>query len=129
MSEPLDLKEAEIRKAFEQWYFSKDLIPHGVMFTNLAYQGFKAGIEYIKERIEAACEFYLRYKDDPLLLVRDWDDSWDTGFEDVFEFIDEFSYWVGKDKKAWKRKKYNEWLFKLAFRGILKEVRKDEGNR
>jgi len=69
----------------------------------------------IKKHIESACRFYLKYKDAPLLLVKDWDDGWDSGFEDVFEFIDEFSYWVGKDKKAWKRKKYNEWLFKLAF--------------
>ena len=72
-----------------------------------------------RQRARSACEFYLNYKDDPMRLVRDWEDDWDTEFVDVFEFIDRFSYWINKDKKAWKRKRYNAWLFKFAFKDVL----------
>ena len=74
-----------------------------------------------RQRARSACEFYLNYKDDPMRLVRDWEDDWDTEFTDVFEFINRFSYWIGKDKKAWKWKRYNDWLFKFAFKDVLGE--------
>lgn len=57
----------------------------------------------IKEQIKSVCEFYLKYKDDPMLLVRDWNDDWNNRVGDVFEFIDRFSYGIGKNKKAWKQ--------------------------
>ena len=72
-----------------------------------------------RQRVKSACEFYLNYRDNPMLLIRDWEDDWDTEFTDVFEFINRFSYWIGKDKKAWKRKRYNDWLFKFAFKDVL----------
>ena len=72
-----------------------------------------------QQRVRSACEFYFKYWDNPMLLIRDWEDDWDTEFTDVFEFINRFSYWIGKDKKAWKRKRYNDWLFKFAFKDVL----------
>jgi len=83
------------------------------------YSWVKVKLKTIEQRIKSACEFYLKYKDDPMLLVRDWDDEWNTGFRDVFEFIDRFSYRIGKNKKAWKQKQYNKWLLSFAFSDII----------
>ncbi|MHC1583140.1 MAG: hypothetical protein ACXQTM_00650 [Methanosarcinales archaeon] len=85
------------------------------------YSWVKAKLEMMKQRIKSACELYLKYKDNPMLLVRDWDDEWNTGFRDVFEFVDRFSYWTGKNKKAWKRKQYNEWLLNFAFSNVMRD--------
>ena len=71
----------------------------------------------IRRYLKSACEFYLKYKDKPLLLVKDWNEKWG----DVFDFIDRFSYWTKRNKKVWKLNKYNEWLFKLAFKPVLEE--------
>jgi len=67
--------------------------------------------------IKSACEFYLKYKDKPLFLVKDWNEKWG----DVFNFIDRFSYWTKRNKKVWKLNKYNEWLFKLAFKPVFED--------
>ena len=76
----------------------------------------KRFIRYIlKQRIKSACEFYLRYKDNPALLINEYK-----------EYIDEL---IRKNliKKNFAKQgliiyndKYNEWLFKLAFKGVLK---------
>jgi len=72
-------------------------------------------IPEIKQRIKSACEFYLRYKDNPALLINEYK-----------EYIDEL---IRKNliKKNFAKQgliiyndKYNEWLFKLAFKGVLK---------
>jgi len=107
MSEPkpLYLKETEIREAFERWYFSKDLIPHGVMFTNLAYQGFKAGIEYMKQRIESACRFYLQYRDDPAGFLKH------LGCKGDLKACINYYF---KSKREW-----DDWLFKVTFKKAL----------
>ena len=47
----------------------------------------------VKQRINSACEFYLKYKDNPELLVK---------------------------IKIKNVNAYNEWLFKLAFKEVLK---------
>ena len=56
----------------------------------------------IKQRLKSACEFYLRYKDNPELL------------------INEHPKYEKEIQKLWKNKNftatYNDWLFKLAFK-------------
>jgi len=54
-----------------------------------------------------ACEFYLRYKDKPELL-----------FEEKREYRVILAHLFGDDKDT---SRYNEWLFKLAFKNILEE--------
>ena len=65
----------------------------------------------IKQRIKSACEFYLRYKDKPAVLWKEREEyrrnliKLDKLENDYFRFdMDE----------------YNEWLFKLAFRSVMK---------
>jgi len=55
--------------------------------------------EVLKQRIKSACEFYLRYKDKLELLEK------------------EHPNLVEYDKNM----KYNDWLFKLAFKDVLEE--------
>ncbi len=82
---------------------------------------------YAEEDIKSACEFYLRYKDNPELLIKEHPEysncevsksigtlkslieyqKWDTGGEIDEILLDE--------------KEYNEWLFKLAFKDVLGE--------
>jgi len=50
-------------------------------------------LKFVKQRIREACEFYLRYKDNPGLLLKEH----------------------SKLEKISDRRAYNEWLFKLAF--------------
>ena len=115
-TKPLNLEEVDIRKAFEEWYFSRDFVPHGSMITNLCYQGFKKGIEYMKQHIKSACEFYQRYEGKPKLLVKEHyhllkemedDDIW------------AFTLLLTVPDLEIKINEYNKWLFKLAFRDVF----------
>jgi len=113
---PLNLREVDMRKAFDEWYFSRDFVPHGSMITNLCYQGFKKGIEYMKQHIKSACEFYLKYKDNPRLFV----------YENP-KYIEEINELLGENWKSIKSRKmntlhneiFNNWLFKLAFGDVF----------
>lgn len=97
--EPLDLKK--LRKELSNPYFLEYLVEESIM-------------KKVRQRIKSACEFYLRYKNHPELLVLEHE-----------EYIDELL-----EKKLIKQKlakqglivyneKYNEWLFRLAFKDIL----------
>jgi len=74
----------------------------------------------VLQRLKSACEFYLRYKDDPLSLIKD--------FPSYEKYVSNFSQNCIelKDKTLMKFdfKKYNEWLFRLAFKDVLGD--KDE---
>ena len=81
----------------------------------------------IKQRIKSACEFYLRYKDNPELLVREHPEY----KEKIEEIKKEFISVIKNIKQSLipdvirgialsiKYELYNEWLFKLTFRGVL----------
>jgi len=64
--------------------------------------------------IKSACEFWLKYKDNPELLIKEHpeykakvkNNLWDCWFEDEAEM---------------RQKEYNRWLFKLAFKEVLEE--------
>jgi DNA repair exonuclease SbcCD nuclease subunit len=71
--------------------------------------------EEIKQRIKSACEFYLRYKDNPNLLSREREDLHKIAFRIFgYKLVHSVEFHKIKDE-------YNEWLFKLAFKGVLKE--------
>jgi len=106
------MEEKKMREAFEQWYFSREFVPHGIMFVNLCYLGFKQGVEYMRQRIKSACEFYLKYKDKPGLFSDEqfrirWGYDRGTGTY-IVDLGNEHS-------------EYDEWLFKEAFKCVLEE--------
>ena len=130
--EPKTMEEKKMKEVFEQWYHSREFVPHGVMIMNLCYLGFKQGVEYMRQQIRLACEFYLKYKDDPGLLIKDYPEYKKEMEERNKEFLS-----VTENLRqslipdvvkglvlSFKDKEYNEWLFKEAFRSVLE----GEGN-
>ena len=80
----------------------------------------KRTINEIKQRLKSVCEFYLRYKDDPNLLIAE--------HPEYKESIGECMALTSPGDRIWlfdatviSREKYNNWLFKLAFG--LREVK------
>lgn len=72
----------------------------------------------LKQRIKSACEFYLRYKDKP--------DLFGTEHPEYFEEM--LGYAILTNKGNFKpTKKYNEWLFKLAFKDVYTQPLEDGG--
>jgi len=72
--------------------------------------------KFIKQRIKSACEFYLRYRNKPRVLIKEHPEY----VEDVKEFLDMLDN-AQSDEYDSIMIHYNEWLFKLAFREVLKE--------
>ena len=70
----------------------------------------------IKQRLKSACEFYLKYKDNPDLLMKEQP-----------EYEKETKKFYSKGRKTkhrdiigmWHLDEYNEWLFRLAFKGVM----------
>jgi len=77
--QPLDWEEDELRKEFEKWYYSKKFIPHGLIWTNHSYEGFRAGIEFMKQRIKEAFKGLLRD-------IEEWKE-WNIGPENEIKKI------------------------------------------
>jgi len=68
----------------------------------------------IKQRIKSPCEFYLRYKDKPELLVKE---------HPKYEKIGIVSYVLQAiEVEKIHQDEYNEWLFKLAFKDVFKNA-------
>jgi len=66
------------------------------------------------EEVKSACEFYLRYKDKPELLFNDFPDYKEIANKEKgikLELDGEYTYVTIE---------YNEWLFRLAFKDVLK---------
>ena len=36
-------KQETIKEKFEKWYYSQKFVPHGLMWTNHSFEGFKQG--------------------------------------------------------------------------------------
>ena len=75
-------------------------------------------IQKIKQRIKSARKFYLRYKDDPKLLIKEHSKyrmSFTKTFLKMIEWTPEKKL---KNKAKWLDllSEYNEWLFKLTFK-------------
>jgi len=66
-------------------------------------------IEFIKQRLKSACEFYLRYKDNPDLLIKEHPELKCKKFEG----------WIFDFKGGVIEEDYFEWLFKLTFKGVM----------
>ena len=71
---------------------------------------FNAMMREIKKQIKSACEFYLKYKDNPKLFVKNHP-----------EYVVDVEYFQkGFFVTPIALVKYNEWLFKLAFKDVLR---------
>ena len=73
-------------------------------------------LKKISERVRSACEFYLKYKDDPMLLLNEYRDK----YEEI-KVPEGVEFYPPGVVKCVDTKKYNAWLFKLAFKDIFKE--------
>ena len=83
---------------------------------------------YKKEDIKSACEFYLRYKDKPELLKKEFPTSLKVGKkefgaeDELNNFLriikEKITFLQGFEIEIFKQK-YNDWLFKLAFKDVL----------
>ena len=119
--QPLDLNEEDFK--FIDNFFEKHRIKEGSGLKPLV----SFAINEYKQRLKSACEFYLRYKDKPELLIKEY-----PKYE---EEINNFLFWGFPknnpithelEKKGFKvrgyiNSDYNEWLFKLAFKDVLEE--------
>jgi len=94
-------------------------------------------IDEVKQRIKSKCEFYLRYKDDPEELVKDYPEfkvskipllnmldevEGEIALKVFIEMIRELSY----EEYLRQMDEYNTWLFKLAFKDVIVAKGKDE---
>jgi len=87
-------------------------------------------IEFIKQRLKSACEFYLRYKDNPELLIKEhpeYKEELNKYFSSIVDDYDEKIYnnWMA-DLHTYTFggqviNDFNVWLFKLAFKDVFKE--------
>ena len=86
------------------------VIPTDKEFSGIIEKLLKENLQEIKQRIKSACEFYLRYKDDPVLLSQ----------ERLEEYGDELSPFLTSNDSLI-IVDYNEWLFRLAFKSVLED--------
>jgi len=73
-------------------------------------------------RIKSACEFYLRYKDNPNDLFIN--ESWARCIQ-LDEFIQMLEDSTDRNEELTILDEYNEWLFRLAFKGVLRDGNRD----
>jgi len=77
--------------------------------ANMAVKFHNGDIDKIKQRLKSACEFYLRYKDNPELLIKEHPELKCKKLEG----------WIFDFKGGVIEEDYFEWLFKLAFKGVM----------
>jgi len=83
----------------------------------------------IKNQIKSACKFYLKYKDDPELLIKDYPEykkEMEERNKEFLSVIENLKQSLIPDvvkglALSLKDKEYNDWLFKLAFKSVLDE--------
>jgi len=119
---PLDLDEIEkeVRKKAYDREFGKsvsDVVP--VVHPVVDLEDIIRMLKEIKQRIKSACEFYLRYKDNPDLLIKE--QNWVLELEYEGNIIGNmFDYAYGCWEGIWDNiGRYKEWLFKLAFGSMM----------
>jgi len=76
-------------------------------------------LRFVKQQIKSACEFYLKYKDNPGLFIHEFP-MYKSEFvrKCIAINLPEERLWLSDGTVADKNK-YNEWLFKLAFKSVL----------
>lgn len=77
--------------------------------------GMLKAIKEVKEKIKSACEFYLKYKDNPELLLKEHP-KYKEKIEN-FRILKPLGNYI--KGKYYDVDRYNKWLFKLAFKDVL----------
>ena len=137
--------EKYIQKQFKHWidcYYPQVMIPKNKqdvvivpisikhdfwrdVFTDVVETVKWRMCKLIKQRIKSACEFFLKYKDKPELLWEEAEVLEETKLskrekKSLFNML----YLIREPRKREDilelLRHYNEWLFKLAFKGVLK---------
>jgi len=141
-NEPLDWMEIE-QKIGE--IMAKEKFPYCNVSVKarqeIMYVLLKKLVPFIKQHIKSACEFYSRYKDNPELLIKEHIE-FKTAIEKLFniegklrndgtitrDIPEEFDYPKIPLSKSiyYDYKKYNKWLFKLAFKSVFEEEENEE---
>jgi len=86
------------------------------------YLGFKQGVEYIKQRVKAACRFYERYKDKPECLWEEKPEYREKLREMFISHKENGEPYFCEGDYGWEI--YDKWLFKESFKSILGEEEK-----
>jgi len=111
---PLDLEEEILLEMNQFIPFLESEIEDEQKRDNLL-KAVEELIKEIKQRIKSACEFYLRYRDNPELLK----------IEQEIEPPERFREYYAKSKiknvsiVSWNLQNYNDRLFKLAFKDVI----------
>ncbi|RLF29226.1 MAG: hypothetical protein DRN14_02565 [Thermoplasmata archaeon] len=136
----------DLEEVFEKhkWELNKDEVSNQIATVitkhiggvNVIYEKHNKEIDElkkeIKQRIKKACEFWLRYKDKPELLVKEYPElkgelrrfGLDVNVIESISSKDSEVWVLAKSYTAFKhfdKEKYQEWLFKLAFREVIKD--------
>lgn len=123
---PLDLEKFSLFRILDK----KGLIGLGGVIKNFSKLGGWVFIDElirkeIKQRIKTACEFYLRYKNKPELLMEEHPEYKKQCEYFIHEIemasIGEFEPTHGELAHLMD---YNEWLFKLTFKAVLDDETK-----
>jgi len=116
-AKPLNLEKtkSEIKKEVLEWLY-KDIKRPDKYLVSLAIAH---AVRKSFERVKSACEFYLRYKDNPELLIEEHPEYEE---ELMNQFL--FKYRNTLDRlteiQTFYKWKYQEWLFKQVFKEVLK---------
>jgi len=78
-------------------------------------------LELFRQCLKSACEFWLKYKDNPVLLCRE-KPEYKKEFEPFATAFKSSSF--SSQKLKWILNKYNDWLFHLVFKSILEDDKK-----
>ena len=98
-------------KNIQETTLNKDIFAHGIIFVFI-----RELIDDIEQRLKSACEFWLRYKDNPKLFSEEQ-------FKIRWEYYSDLGYLVwNMNRKQWEN--YNEWLFRLAFKDVFEVEKK-----
>jgi len=81
-------------------------------------------IKRLKTRLKSACEFYLEWRNDPKLFINWYEDK--KKVDELLKFLEHHfgdEWYDNYDNEPCVKEKivskYNEWLFKLAFKDVL----------
>ena len=86
----------------------------GKILTGKSREEVRGKLLFDYKDIKSACEFWLRYKDNPELLIKEHSE-YEKEVSNIKEFSDKAFF---REKKM---RKYNEWLFRLAFKEVLEK--------
>jgi len=109
---PLNLDSEEIEELIAHKLKNLDTVIINVDEVPDIRTAIRVTTEEIKQRINFACEFYRKYRDNPELLAKE--------HPELECKIRPKKYYLWYWFDAYKMKKYSDWLFKLAFKEVLK---------